>query len=120
MVYINQIFLNKYGIKKNKRFLKALYENENLIGISKWFDFKNGIQRQNDYDMSLEKFLELINSESMLRLQFASPDSEKIRYCARHLCEDSSKFAWIICPYNDNNFREVSRLFEESFGERLI
>ena len=119
MVYINQIFLDKYGIKKNKKFLKKLYENENLIDVSKWFDIKENIQRQRDDHMSLDKFLKLINTELIIRLQFASPDPSNIKYCARQSIKNSSRFAWIICPYNSDNFNMISQLFKESFGKNL-
>lgn len=125
MVYVNQIHLIKKGAKKNKKFLRLLYNNAELEKVCRWFDKKFGssasIAGQSDKDMTLDKFLKGINSKSFTVLQLASPDPFDIRYCAvfRDYSKKIKRFAWITCPYSDYNFNIISKLYEESFGSNL-
>jgi hypothetical protein len=120
MIYINQIFPLKYGIEKNRKFFKLLYQNKDLTKVSKWFDKHEGyVARERDTEMTLEKFVELMGDDSVIRIQFASPDPLRIKYFTRQLTGYASNFAWIECPYNDNNFNIFSQLFEKSFKRKL-
>lgn len=120
MIYINQIFTIKYGIEKNRKFFKSLYQNKDLTKVSKWFDKHEGyVACERDAEMTLEKFVELMGDDSAIRIQFASPDPLRIKYFTRQLTGYASNFAWIECPYNDNNFNIFSQLFEKSFKRKL-
>ena len=111
------------AVEENKRFLGLLYDNEELVKASRWFDKLEGSStgRQSDEEMTLDKFLEGIDSESSIIFQLASPDPVDITYCAffNDFSKDVERFAWVTCHYNDNNFNVVSRLYEEAFGCKL-
>jgi hypothetical protein len=120
MSYKAQLFLEKYPLRQNKKFLKLLYSTDELRDADKWFDFRdNKIERQNDSLMTLEKFLKLISQEALIRLQIGSPEKDKIRYCIRLPDEGKSRFVWIQCPYTGYNFDFISKLYQKAFNKML-
>jgi hypothetical protein len=120
MIYINQLHPIKFGIEKNKQFLKELHKTEELVDVSMWFDKReNSIARMPDRDMSLEKFIDLMDENAMISLQFAYPDPKSIRYCIRQPDRPASRFAWVDCPYNEHNFNIFSQLYEQIFKKKI-
>jgi len=122
MVYVNQIDLTEKGVEENKKFLGLLYNNEELVGAFKRFNKVDcSMAERLDKEMTLDKFLERIDSESSIKFQLASPKPSDIRYCASFIdfSKNIEKQVWVICPYNDNNFKVVSRLYKEAFGCKL-
>jgi hypothetical protein len=122
MVYVNQIHPINYGVKKNRTFFGLLYSNTELTDVLKWFDTLDcriSIQRQPDKDMTLEKFLGLINRKSWIILQLASPTPKDIRCGVRLRDRDIGRFAFIEFPYTDGNFQIVSELYKKAFERNL-
>ncbi len=122
MAYINQLHPIKYGVEKNKQFLEQIYTNEELVEFTRNFDFLDcsvSFSRQQDKDMTLEKFLTLIDEESFILLQLASPNPYEIRYGIRLADKGVDRFIFIDGPYTDPNFEVVSRLYKQSFGKEL-
>ena len=124
--YINQIVLNKKGLEENKSFLKAIYSCQDLLEVKKWFDKLDcniSWQRQTDKKMTLEKFLNNMGKDHASfhgTLQINNPDPLKIRYCISFDGNDRiSRFVWVIYPYNKNNFKITSDLYEKSFGNKI-
>ena len=122
-MYRNQINLNSKSIEENKTFLTALYNSEDLERARKWFDKLDcsvSITRQDDPDMDLEKFLDLMVDTFNIGIQIGSPFSQEIRYCAYStLGENPERFAWIECPYSEHNYSIVSRLFKQVYGQDI-
>lgn len=123
MTYVNQFpDLIKRGVKKNKVFIKSLYEEKNFEDSRKFFDYldcSRSYQRQTDEGMTLEKFLKFINKNSMITLQLASPEPKDIRYGVRLSDQDINRFLFIEMPCNENNFNLVSEIYKSSFGRVL-
>src|SRR3989339_1531928 len=85
MTYVNQIELLGKGISQNKAFLEKIY-NSGLEQARKWFDkidCSTSFSRQKDAEMTLEKFLSLIDEKTLsIPLQINSPVPDEIRYAA--------------------------------------
>ncbi len=120
MPYVNQLKLIEKGVKKNRDFLKSLYECETLTEANKWFDKLEGkVQREPDSDMTIAKFLKHMSRKSYTIFQLASPTPFEIRYCAMYRDDAARRHFFLECPYNDHHFEIVSGLFTEAFGTRL-
>ena len=129
MAYVNQIHPLERGVRKNKEFLELLYHEQGFTrqrtrGVYKAFEMaaSEGIHtRTTDSEMTLEKFLELIDSQMKIRLDIGSPDSREIVYCAHELnnAGEVDRFVFIGCPYNDNNLNIVSELYKKAFNCNL-
>ncbi len=119
MIYINQIHLIQKGIKQNRKFLKSLYNCEELSDANKWLDCSKSGHRIPDNKMTLEKFLKQINQKTYIMLQIGSPDPFDIRYGAFIWDTSTRKNAYIHCPYSANNFNIIEELYENSFGSKL-
>ena len=120
--YVNQIHLAQKGEENNREFLVSLYNNKQLEEVSKWFDKLDcsiAIRGESDRDITLDEFVKGIDPKSFIILQLASPNPFDIRYCASYRSKGIKRFAWVTCPYNDNNFDVISGLFKKSFGCRL-
>lgn len=115
----NQIGLEDRPLKKNKEFLKGLYETSDLVGVRRWFDKLEGsIERKYDPNITLEKFLDLMTESFFIVLQTGSPFLDDIRCCSRGSDDQGSEvFAWIECPYNEYNYNVVSGLFKEVYDQ---
>ncbi len=121
MIYANQIKLIKKGIKVNKEFFKLMY-NCGFDEESKWFDKLDcnvSWRRQKDDSQTLENFVKGINKKAHIVLQLASPNPFEIRYSVSFRKEGIKKLAWVICPYNDDNFKKVGELYLKAFGSVL-
>ncbi len=119
MVYVNQLHLMKYGVKKNKHFLQQMYDFEGMAKSFSMLDSSVSWKRSEDTDMTLDKFLELIDSKSDFLLQLASPEPFEIRYAACLYTGAIRRTLFIDGPYTPENFDLVSKLYSESFGVRL-
>jgi len=119
----NQIDLGNQGIKKNRAFLKALYETKELEGTKKWFDTLNSsvsLERQSDEDMTLDTYLDLMTEEFDIGIQICSPSPDQIIYFAVGFVNRKvQKFAWITCPSNRHNYQVVSRLFKDVYKRNI-
>tara|TARA_Y100000310_G_scaffold330357_1_gene401845 strand:+ start:7638 stop:8057 length:420 start_codon:yes stop_codon:yes gene_type:complete len=119
----NQINLGNMFVEKNKEFLKALYGTEDLERARKWFnalDCSVSFARQNDPDMNLGRFLDLITDSFHIVLQTGSPSPDEIRYCASGSDDQRvDRFAWVECPYNEHNYGVVSLLFEKVYNQKI-
>jgi hypothetical protein len=123
MIYVNWIQdLIKYGVKRNRNFLKALYEEDNFVKVEKWFDYLNcskSWQRQSDKKMTLEKFLSLIDENSIIHLGVAYPDPDRINYSVNLIEKSINRFIFIKMPYHKKNFKLVSKIYKNSFEKNL-
>jgi|APSaa5957512622_1039677.scaffolds.fasta_scaffold170423_2 hypothetical protein len=121
-MYRNQVLLGEGDLEQNKIFLRNLYLCDKLEDSNRYFDKLDGsTQRETDEGMTLDKFLGLMDDTYHINLQIGSP-AEGIRYCASgyNLDFDSiTRFAWVICPLNDHNFKEISDMFENVYGKRI-
>jgi|GEM_PF-2978198 len=116
MIYINQVILDAFEKEQNKKFLKTLFENKELTGANHWFN-----PREPSLGIDLNEFLSKFG-QNYVRLQIGSPDPRKIIYATFEKSTESKLFrreAWLVCPYNKNNFGIVSRIFEETFEIEL-
>ncbi|MBU2612525.1 MAG: hypothetical protein KKB62_02275 [Nanoarchaeota archaeon] len=121
MIYVNHIiYLIKYGIEKNRGFLRSFYEEDKFNRVQKWFDYLKSFERKNDKRMTLEKFLLLIDEKSIIHLGLAYPDPDKIRYSVRLMDKKLiDRFVFIEMPYGKRNFNLVSEIYKNSFGRVL-
>jgi len=124
MIYVNQILsLVDYGLKKNKKFLKSIYEERNFFLVKKWFDFLNcskSWRRETDKSMNLDKFLSKMDKEIYISLQLASPDPFKIKYGASFKdISNIERFIFMEMPYNNYNFNLISKIYKDSFNKKL-
>lgn len=118
----NQINLGNMSVEKNQEFLKVLYGTDDLERTRKWFDKLDcsvSAARQNDPDMTLEKFMGLMTDSFHIVLQTGSPFPDQIRYCASSIGERPDRFAWVECLYNEHNYGVVSRLFEQVYDQKI-
>lgn len=119
MVYVNQIDTKKYGIEKNKRFLRELYLNQEITNKFGYFDILNcsiSLGREHDQDMNLEKFILLMKDNSLINFQLNSPDPFKVVYSVRFIHKRIGHYIFMEYPYNESNFDITSRLYKDSFG----
>ena len=122
MVYVNQIELIGKGVKENKFFLEKVYSS-GLEQMHRWFDKLDcsvSIRRQDESEMTLEKFVRLIDKKSSSMLQVNSPTLYKIRYSV--VLEDSkniTRFVWMECPDSQININIISDIYKQSFGCEL-
>lgn len=122
MVYVNQVHPVKKGLKKNKKFLKLLYDNEELEKVSKYFDKVEplGLRGEHDDKMTLDKFLRGMSNDCFIALQLYSPDPFDIRYhCSFHDSKNITRMVFVICGCTDKNFGIVSKLYKKAFGSKL-
>ncbi len=118
----NQIKLGNRSVEKNRDFLRALYGTNDLERARKWFDILDSsvsVARQDDPNMTLEAFLDLMTDSFHIVLQTGSPFQDQIRYCASNIREEPNRFAWVQCPYNEHNYGVVSSLFEQVYGQNI-
>jgi len=123
MKYTNQIHLDNFNVDKNKQFLELLYNDEEIVRKNKIFEkVDSSVSREKDYEMTLDNFLNLMDSKTFINLQLGSPRESDIVYCARFVQYPVGveKFVFIEFPYNDNNFNVVSKLYAEAFGNELV
>ncbi|MFH1668642.1 MAG: hypothetical protein ABIA62_01830 [Candidatus Woesearchaeota archaeon] len=121
MVYVNQVMLDKKGVRKNREFLRAIYTSEDLEDVSRWFDFLHAevsFRRQPDPNMTLDRFVRLMGKDTYIPLQIGSPGPYEIRYCAS-VDDGVRRHFFLECPYTEWNFDVVSGLYLQAFGVRL-
>lgn len=120
MIYINQLSPKKYGVKRNQEFFRGMFNGE-FKEVNKWFDKLSCVyvNRRLDPDMNFETYIGIINKQSMIRLQLASPDPNKIVYAIISKYKLIESVFFLNCPYTDENFELVSGLYRESFGIKL-
>ena len=51
-------------------------------------------------------------------MQINSPVPYEIRYCVNNFGEKTD-FTMVYCPYNEHNFKIISRLYEDAFQTKL-
>lgn len=121
MGYVNQIHLIEKGVEQNKEFFKSLYTCDELENVEKWFDklSEGSIRRRIDKDMTLDKFIENIDSNTYIILQIASPDPLNIRHVVHFNDPNNSWYGWIACPYSDHNFNVLESIYNKTFGCNL-
>ncbi|MFH1173988.1 MAG: hypothetical protein V1725_02560 [archaeon] len=124
MVYVNQLItILEYGLPKNKRFLRELYSAD-LEGKIMNFDILDcsiSWHREGDPSMTLERFLKEMRTPH-ITLQINSPIPHVIRYGASYeqdIGRTVSHFAWVECPYSDENFARVGSLYLKTFNKRI-
>lgn len=115
MVNINQFRLIGKGVEPNRKFLELMYNNTELIEADMWFDKSIFPKRELDPNMTLDKFLSMIDPDSYTILQLDSPE---IRYYCAMIGSERKQIS-IECPYNPHNFEVVSRLYQEAFNTKL-
>jgi len=122
MVYVNQIGTKKYGIEKNKIFLKNLSLNQEItdkMGYLDILDCSNHLGLKHDQDINLEKFILLMKQNSLINFQLNSPDPFKVVYSIRLIQNMTEYSMFMEYPYNEFNFEITSRLYADSFGVKL-
>ena len=117
--YINQIpgLIDK-GVARNKRFLRMLWAAE-FSPVRRWFDQLEEARRAPDPGMTLERFVRLMDKESYIILQIASPEPGELRYGAILYAGESRKHAFIETPYTPENFALLERHYKAAFSTRL-
>ena len=119
----NQINLSDKDIKKNRAFLKSLYETKDLKGAQKWFELLNAsvsFKRRPDENMTLDIYLNLMTDKFDIILQICSPTPDQIRFSASgYINHKVEKFVWITCPFNRHNYRIISKLFKEIYEQKI-
>lgn len=118
----NQINLSDRALRQNKAFLKALYLNDDLDEVRKWFDKLDCdlLQRQPDEEMTLHSYLALMNSSFSIVLQIGSPFPTEIRYGTRGYDNQGvERFAFVECPCSEQNYKVVSSLFGKCYKKNL-
>lgn len=121
--YRNQIDLLKYGIEKNKEFIKGLFLTEGLEGIRKVFVRRdaNKFGGEKDEGMNIGVFLEKITSvnDPSFKIIFEDFDFQNIYYYTMITDKDTTRHLKIECDYNQNNFNIVEKIYFQAFGTRL-
>ncbi len=119
---IGQYSLNRFGSEKNKKFLELMYTTQELLNPTRFFDIipPGSIKRVDEENMTLEKFFREFKKPYHLRLQVGSPDSERIRYVANTDMIKVDRFAWVLCQFNEHNYKIIEKLFKEAFLKELV
>ncbi len=116
----NQIHLRKRRLESNKKFLEMLYTNP-FVNANRWFDRKYDlhIEREIDADMTLDKFLTIMDKSFFIALQVASPIPTLIRYCASGKYNAAERFAWFECEATNNNYKRLREIFEQAYHQDI-
>lgn len=115
----NQIYLTNRPVDQNKAFLRGLYSAP-LENAVRWFDYLLGTTRQSDPEMTLDKFLQMLENPFLIVLQVNSPFPDTICYCANIRNQDRiDRFAWVKCSSSEQNYTAVSDLFKRVFGQNI-
>jgi len=115
-----QFALEELPLKSIKKFIRALF-GLNIQGAYTWFDkldCKVSIRREDDKDMTLDKFLSLLTSKGFIRLQTGDPNHDQIRFMARNWTKDDGveRFAWFECKLTTKSYKKVDEEFKKAFG----
>ena len=122
-LYVNQLKIIKKGVRKNKTFLREMYQCTELEDARRWFDkiyAYASVKRMPDEGMDLETFVRHITKDSYITLQLASPNPFEIRYCADFSNAGMIQMAWVTCPHNESNLTKVAELYQKAFGTNLL
>jgi hypothetical protein len=123
-MYRNRIDLKTYGTEKNKEFMKMLH-SAGLEKCDKLFDKLDcniSLARQLDSEMDAEKFLTILDKGiETATLQIGSIYDRRPNDIEHTIISYSviPRFAWLKCPCTQENYKIVSNIFEEAFGESL-
>jgi len=117
LVPLKQINLNDEPLTKNIEFMRLLFR-ANIPEAFKRFAkiTPEHLSEQTDHEMDLEKFTSSIKQPFHMILQLGAPKPEMIIFGASFNetpCLD--RLAWFICPYNENNVREIRKLFKKVY-----
>ncbi|MBR9704549.1 hypothetical protein GOV12_04000 [Candidatus Pacearchaeota archaeon] len=116
----NQIRLKEKPLEVNRNFLKAFYNCSGLEGVSRSFDkLSDQGRRETDGDMTLDRFLEIMDHKFLINLQIGSPSHDQIRYCACSILKDNDIFIFVECSLNQANYDVVSGLYRKFYGEDI-
>lgn len=117
----NKLSLGNRTNEENKKFLKGLYGNNNLMSTREGFDILDDDfeERQSDKDMTLDSFLVRMKGKYIIRLDIGSPFPEKISYCVNLFYDKPERFAWVDCPLTRHNYDVVAGLFKKAYGQDI-
>ncbi len=118
----NQLNLDDRPLRQNKAFLRAVYNNQKIEDVIRWFDKVEGSsgQRQTDEKMTLDRYMRLMTPSFYAVLQTGSPIPDEIRCCSRGVDKQGvERFLWVIAPYTERNYVVVSTLFKKFYKEDL-
>nr|MBA4405408.1 hypothetical protein [Nanoarchaeum sp.] len=120
MIYVNQLTLTRYSVRQNKEFLESMFSGS-FRDVSKWFDSLSckSLRRELDTDMNLETFIRIMNKQSVVKLQLASPDPNIILYNVITPYRDYESVFFLKCLYNSENFDILFRIYQHVFKIRL-
>ncbi len=137
---MKQFNLSWEPLEKKREFLRKIYALEILYSS---FEFnKRGEQnlaaKSVDSAMTLERFLELIDNDTFLKVHTDEDDfierlgpkydsmpadiREKmtfIRIHYRHVSRNATLYADFMCPHNQQNYGAVKQMVSETFGRDL-
>jgi len=119
----NQIHLEDRPLRQNKAFLRAVYQNQELENVRKWFEKldHSAMESKIDRGMTLDSYLRLMTPSFYVILQTGSPfEDNTIRCCAGGRDRQGDfRALWVISPFTEKNYGIVSGLFERIYKQDL-
>lgn len=118
-----QFALDVFPVEEIKSFMRLLFHTD-IENALIWFDKLDcnvSLQRQEEKDMNLDKFLSNFQDEIFVRLQIGSPTEGIIRFGAKYRLKNhpSDHWAWFQCDLTVENYKKIDELFKKAFGVRI-
>ena len=117
-----QINLNDQPLRQNKAFLRAVYQNQELDNVRKWFEKldHSAMESKTDRGMTLDSYLRLMTPSFYVILQTGSPYEEDIRCCAVGMdWQGNDRSLVVLSPFTENNYEVVAGIFERIYKHEL-
>jgi len=113
--------------EQTKTFVRALFDIDISDKITRFDKLEGKVHREPDPEMTVETYLTNMTEEVIIRYITGREEyieNEKIPAISLVLRDHfeklgPTKFAWFFCPYNDENYAKLDRIFQESYGIRM-
>ena len=121
-----QLHLSRQAKAKTAKFMKLLFNSDikdTFVRFSKEDRLDPKLEKDDEPDMTLEKFISMLTKYRTVKLQIGSPEpGNEIRFCAINESSgqtEANRLVWFLCKLNTENYKIVNQLFKKAYGKSI-